>query len=198
MKFNAIRLTVFSFFFLAVFSNELPAQTTTSGALIGVVTDSSNAVVADGVVELRDTNKGTMQATRTDGDGVFRFFFLAPGRYTLTVSHEGFREQNHEVNVLLGPPGTRNVTLEIAGGSATVKVTDEMPLLQAENGDASATMKQQQISEVPNPGNDITYIAQTAPGAIMNTEGAMSNFSILGIPGTSNLFTVNGMSAKSV
>jgi len=47
MKFNAIRLTVFSFFFLAVFSNELPAQTTTSGALIGVVTDSSNAVVPD-------------------------------------------------------------------------------------------------------------------------------------------------------
>ena len=125
------------------------AQTTTSGGLTGVVTDPSKAVVPDAVVELRDTTKGTMQAAKTDVEGVFRFFFLAPGRYTLTVSHEGFREQSHEVNVLLGPPGTRNVILEIAGGSATVKVTDEMPLLQAENGDASATMKQQQISEVP-------------------------------------------------
>jgi hypothetical protein len=193
MKFNAIRLTVPSLFLLAVFSNDLPAQTTTSGALIGVVTDSSNAVVPDAVVELRDANKGAMQAAKTDGDGVFRFFFLAPGRYTLSVSHEGFREQSHEVNVLLGPPGTRNVTLEIAGGSATVKVTDEMPLLQAENGDVSTTMNQQQISEVPNPGNDLTYIAQTAPGAIMKTEGAFGNFSISGMPSTSNLFTLNGM-----
>ena len=31
----------------------------------------------------------------------------------------------------------------------TVKVTDEIPLLQTENGDVSATINQQQISEVP-------------------------------------------------
>jgi outer membrane receptor for ferrienterochelin and colicin len=56
-------------------------------------------------------------------------------------------------------------------------------------------MNQRQISEVPNPGNDLTYIAQTAPGAIMNTEGYFGgNFSISGMPGTSNLFTINGMS----
>jgi hypothetical protein len=30
----------------------------------------------------------------------------------------------------------------------------------------------------------------------MNTEGGMGNFSILGMPGTSNLFTLNGMSAN--
>lgn len=201
MKFNAILPTVFSLFLLAVFSNELPGQTTTSGALIGVVTDASKAVVPDAAVQLRDTTKGTMQAAKTDGDGVFRFFFLAPGIYTLTVSHEGFREQRHEVNVLLGPPGTSNVTLEIAGGSATVKVTDEMALLQAENGDVSTTMNRQQISEIPNPGNDLTYIAQTAPGAIMNTDSigytGAGNFSILGMPAPSNLFTLNGMNDNS-
>jgi hypothetical protein len=78
-------------------------------------------VVPDAVVELWDTTKGTMQTAKTDGDGVFRFFFVAPGRYALSVSHEGFREESHGVNVLLGPPGTRNITLEVAGGTATVK-----------------------------------------------------------------------------
>jgi len=38
---------------LAVFSNELPAQTTTSGGLIGVVTDPSEAVVPNAYVEIR-------------------------------------------------------------------------------------------------------------------------------------------------
>ncbi len=178
------------------------AQTTASGGLTGVVNDPSHAVVPNTAVELRDETKGTIQTAKTDGDGVYQFFFLAPGKYTLSVSHAGFREESHDVNVLLGPPGTRNITLEIAGGSATVKVTDEMPLLQAENGDVSTTMNLTQISQVPNPGNDLTYIAQTAPGAIMNTDTIglfyLGNFSVLGMPGTSNLFTINGMNDNNI
>jgi hypothetical protein len=49
------------------------------------------------------------------------------------------------------------------------------------------------IENQPNPGNDLTYLAQTAPGAVMNTQGGYGNFSTFGLPGTSNLFTSNGM-----
>ena len=187
--------------FLYLLTNSA-AQTTNSGALTGIVTDPSGAVMPSVDVQLRDSSKGTRQSTKTDQEGTYRFFFLAPGRYTLRVSRDGFREQRSEVDVLLGPPGTRNVMLEIAGGSATVKVTDEVPLLQAENGDASTTMNLLQVSQVPNPGNDLTYIAQTAPGAIMNTDtfgvSYLGNVSILGMPGTSNLFTLNGMNNNNI
>jgi len=121
-------------------------------------------------VEIKDNRKGTTRATKTDGEGVYRFFFLAPSRYTLTIMHDGFRKEIRTVSVLLGPPGTLNVSLEIAKASSEITVTDEAPLIQAENGDASATMNQLQISQVPNPGNDLTCIAQTTPGAIMNTD----------------------------
>ncbi len=57
---------------------------------------------------------------------------------------------------------------------------------KAENGDVSATMNQKQVSELPNPGNDLTYIVQTAPGVVMNTDvQGGANFSILGMPGFS-------------
>jgi hypothetical protein len=65
------------------------AQTTTSGGLAGVVTDPSTAVVPDADVEIKDETKGTHQSTKTDREGVYRFFFLAPERYTLTVSLAG-------------------------------------------------------------------------------------------------------------
>lgn len=46
---------------------------------------------------------------------------------------------------------------------------------------------------MPNPGNDLTYIFQTAPGVVMDTDiQGQANFSILGMPGTSVLFTLNG------
>lgn len=184
------------------FADRLHAQTATSGGLTGVVTDQSGAVLPAAEVEINDNRKGTTQSTQTDREGVYRFFFLPPSTYTLTVVRSGFRKETRAVNVLLGPSGTVNVTLEIAQASSEVTVTGEAPLIQAENGDASTTMTQKQISEVPNPGNDLTYIVQTAPGVIMNTDSQSTggiqngapNFSILGMPGTSYHVTLDGMS----
>lgn len=175
-------------------SHEMRSQTAVSGGLIGVVTDQSHAVVPNADVEIKDNSKGTIQSTRTDREGVYQFFLVLPSVYTLTVSHSGFRGESRAVNVLLGPPVTVNIALEIAKTSSEVTVTGEAPLIHAENGDVSATVNQKQISEVPNPGNDLTYIAQAAPGVVMNTDmQGLANFSTLGMPGTSNLFTVNGM-----
>jgi hypothetical protein len=172
---------------------ELSGQTTTSGALAGVVADQSNAVIPDADVEIRDDAKGTTQSTKTDREGVYRFYFLAPGRYTLTVTHAGFRERRRTVDVLLGPAVSVNVALAIATQATDITVADEVPLLQAESGDFSTAINREQISDLPNSGNDLTYIAQTAPGVVMNTDGGAGNFSSLGMPGTSNLFTLNGM-----
>jgi Carboxypeptidase regulatory-like domain len=114
---------------LASVSRVAIAQTSNTGELTGVVTDPSNAVLADADVQIKDNAKGATQSTRTDQWGMYRFFFVAPGRYTLIVSHPGFREESQDVNLLLGPPGTRNNTLAIAGGVSTVDVTDAVPLL---------------------------------------------------------------------
>jgi hypothetical protein len=170
-------------------------QTTTSGGLSGVVTDPSNALVPNADVEIKENSKGTTQSTKTDRDGVYRFFFLLPGRYTLVVTCNGFRRETRAVYVLLGSPATVNITLQIAQSNSSVTVVAEAPLIQSENGDVSTTMNQQQVAEVPNPGGDITYVAQIAPGAVMNTDqSGLANFSILGMPGTSNLFFLDGMS----
>ena len=195
MRLRPTRLLFSALLLVVCLSTELTAQTTTSGGLTGVVTDPSHAVVPTAGVEIRDTAKGTTQSTKTDREGVYRFFFLAPGRYTLAVTRGGFRKESRAVNVPLGPPVSVNVALAVAQASTSLTVTEEAPLVQAENGDVSTTMNQTQISEVPNPGNDLTYIAQAAPGVVMNTDsqGNGGNFSMLGMPGTSNRFTVNGM-----
>jgi Carboxypeptidase regulatory-like domain len=195
MRYWPVLVLLLTFPFITIFPARLNAQTTTSGGLTGVVTDPSQAVVAGAGVEIKDNAKGTSQSTNSDREGVYRFFFLAPGRYTLTVTHTGFRKQSLLANILLGPPVTVNFTLELAVERTTVDVTGEAPLIQSENGDVSTTMNQRQIAEIPNPGSDITYAAQISPGAVMNTDApGPATFSILGMPGTSNLFFLDGMS----
>ena len=178
------------------------AQTTNSGGIDGVVTDQTGGVVASAHVLITDINKGTKRTTISDGQGTYRFSFLLPGRYELTVNRDGFREEKRSVDVLLGPSVSVNVSLILATTSSEITVSGEAPTIQAENGDVSATMSQQQISEVPNPGNDLTYIVQTSPGVVMNTDSqstggvqnGASNFSMLGMPGSSYHYTLDGMS----
>ena len=195
MELSPTRWLLASLFVAVSLSRSLTAQTATSGGLTGVVTDATGAVLPNADVEIRDHNKGTTLSTSTDRLGGYGFFFLWPSRYILTVAHAGFRTEKLGVDVLLGPPVSVNVALKIAQTSTSVTVTAEAPLLHAENGDVSATMNQKQISEVPNPGNDLTYIVQTAPGVVMNTDAqAGANFSILGMPGTSYRYTIDGLS----
>jgi hypothetical protein len=203
MKLRALGFFVKTLLLFVALTATTQAQTTTSGGLTGTVTDPSDHVVPNVDVELKDNAKGTLHGTRTDSVGVYVFSFLLPGNYTLKFTHPSFKQTTITVDVLLGPPGTVNVKLVIASTSTTIKVSARAPLINTDNGDASTTMTEQQISEVPNPGNDLTYIAQTAPGLVMNTDQTgpkitLGNFSSFGMPGSSNLFTINGMNSNDM
>jgi hypothetical protein len=179
----------------ALLSGDMQSQTTTSGGLAGVVIDQTTAVVPDAVVEIKDVAKGTTQSGKTDKEGVYQFPFLRPGTYTLRVRRPGFREERRSVNVQVGPPATVNITLQIASASSEIIVTEEAPIVQAQTADVSTTINQKQVSEVPNPGNDLTYIVQITPGVVMNTDVPNApgmNFSILGMPSTSYLYSIDG------
>nr|UXE44499.1 hypothetical protein Hi04_10k_c2476_00013 [uncultured bacterium] len=203
MKSSFIGRVVITSLLFVVLTSNLTAQTTASGGLTGTVADPSNHLVPGAIVELKDNAKGTLQSTKTDAEGAYVFSFLLPGSYTLKVSYPGFTTDAVPVNVLLGPPGTLHVKLAIAPVATTIQVKTRAPLINTDNGDASTTFTERQVSEIPNPGNDLTYIAQTAPGVVMNTdtvgpEITVGNFSSLGMPGYSNLFTVNGMNSNDM
>lgn len=189
-------------FFAAVFallvvlslgSTRLAAQTATSGDIAGVVTDPSGATVPGAKITLKDETKGYTQETTTNKDGVYHFYLLTPGPYTLLVSATGFETFTRHSNVAVGQIATLNVQMTLGAATTSVTVTEAAPLLQTDNGDTATSVTQQQVSNVPNPGNDLSAIAQLAPGVIMNTQGGFGNVEAFGLPATSNLFTMNGM-----
>src|SRR5215510_8558380 len=57
----------------------------TTGSLLGTVTDPGDAAVAGARVELRNVSTGAVIATTTGTEGIFRFNSLVPATYTLTV-----------------------------------------------------------------------------------------------------------------
>ena len=57
---------------------------------------------------------------------MYRFFFLSPSQYTLTVVHDGFRKASRSVTVLLETPVTVNITLEITKANMQLVVTAKL------------------------------------------------------------------------
>jgi hypothetical protein len=80
MRFWSSRVLLSALLLAILFIDAASAQTTTSGGLTGVITDPSGALVVDARVEIKDERKGTTQSTKTNREGVYRFFFLAPSR----------------------------------------------------------------------------------------------------------------------
>ena len=78
-----------------------------------------------------------------------------------------------------------------ARASQTVEVSADVPLLNTEAAQITS-FSAAQVALLPSAGGDLTNIAFTAPGVVVNNTGGYGNFTVNGLPATSNLFTVNG------
>jgi hypothetical protein len=172
------------------------AQSLTTGQVAGTVTDSSGAAVTNAAVTLKSVDKGNSQGAKTNSSGAYQFSLLAPGKYSVTVDVTGFQSVTRETQVNVGRISTVDISLSIGNASETVTVTEQIPLINQQNGDVGTTISEIEVQEVPNPGNDITYIAQVAPGVVANTTGGQGNFASNGISATANLFTIDGMDSN--
>src|SRR5688572_22918774 len=97
-------------------ASSLFAQTSTTGALEGTVSDA-NGPLPGVTVELHSPNLQGARVAVTDADGSFRFALLPPGSYTLTANLSGFAEVNRgNIQVPLG----KTATVEVRMSSASV------------------------------------------------------------------------------
>jgi hypothetical protein len=170
----------------------LVAQSLVSGDLTGTVTDPSGAVVPNATVTLKSNGTGATRNTTSTNNGSYRFSLLQPGSYTVSASASGFSKAETTTMINVGQATVADIKMAVGTSSQTVEVTSAAPLVQADSADLSTNFDQNVVANSPNGGNDLTYIAQTAPGINMNTGMGYGNFNTAGLPATSNVFTMNG------
>jgi hypothetical protein len=168
------------------------AQTMTTGSVRGVVTNPKNAVVANAEVLLTNNAKGTIETTKTNLSGEYAFGLLDPGSYTISVSYTGFQQSTKIVTVPLGEVVTVDFQLSVQPQQGPIRVQTGS-MLHTQNANVGETISRLQVGQIPNPGQDMTYLAQFSPGTVINTTGGgTGNFSNFGMPATSNRFSVDG------
>ncbi len=120
------------------------------GRVQGAVTDPSQAPVAAAKVTLRNTQTGTEAAADTDQGGKYKFDFVLPGTYVLTVENPGFAKATREgVAVLTRGDVTLDVQLAIGNVAETVNVEAEAAAVSFNTSTMNTTVQGQLLKDVP-------------------------------------------------
>ncbi len=160
------------------------------GAIEGVITDTSGAVLPGVTVEARSATRGVVSAV-SDQNGVYRFPSLPPGTYEVTATLEGFTPARSDtVDLRLGQVLKVDLTLQVGGVTENVVVTGESPLIDVKQSASFANIEAEFIDRIPK-GRDFTSVVTVAPGA--NQEGDAGGISIDGASGAENKFVIDGV-----
>src|SRR5579864_4056488 len=122
--------------FVLTFGAGLLAQETT-GRLHGAVMDPSGAVIPGATITLKNSS-GLSMTAKSDGVGAYDIKGLVPGRYTLSVSAQGFTAGAQTVVIAAGQDKKLDLSLQIKTEEQEVVVEGEGAKVST-NPDANAS-----------------------------------------------------------
>ena len=164
---------------------------TSSGTLVGAVTDPTGAVAPKATVSAVSPQFGTPHETHTDSVGTYRMEGLQPGTYTVTITLEGFKTVTVTgVSINGSLTTTINGKLELAPATQTLEIqAPAAQIIDTQSGQMGENLSHQEVTQLPYFSLDPAELAMTLPG-VHDTplgQGAVNTRLTNGIP-----FSVNG------
>src|SRR5688572_33383895 len=118
-KFFGLSMMIVCF---ALFTGNVFAQTTTTGAIEGTVSDQNEAPVANATVTASGPNLIGTQSSQTSSDGKYQILSLPPGRYTVVIEETAGFGKLERADVIVNLSKTATVDLTLLPKSATAQV----------------------------------------------------------------------------
>ena len=138
--------------------------TATTGAVNGVVTDSTKAVVPGVTVRLSGTSLIAEQTTVTGDTGAYSFSAVPPGAHTLTFERAGFATVIREgIQVAIGFTATVNVELSLGTVSDLVTVSGASPVVDISSTAVATSFDAERLASLPG-ARDIFAVLANTPG----------------------------------
>jgi hypothetical protein len=172
------------------------------GTISGRIVDAAGGTVAHVKVAAVEKATNTKIETTTDASGQYNLPFLAPGQYDVTFEAAGFRTAVRQaIDLASGEHPIVDVQLVVGDISQKVDVTDEAPMVNAENASTGQSITARQVEDLPLNGRTPLMLAQLSMGVISTTQpslvhpfdaAAPSALSIGGLPSQTSELLLDG------
>ena len=165
-------------FCLALTSTVWGQAEITTGTVQGDVADEKGGTVPGATAEIKNLDTNFSRTQTTTADGHFAFLLLPPGRYTLTVSKQGFAtivQQN--LTLTVGQAITLPVSMKISATSERIVVT-ATPVIESTETASSSTLNELSVSSTPVLGRKFEDLLTLTPGVsiVQGPDGDEINF----------------------
>jgi hypothetical protein len=176
------------------------------GAISGIITDPSGAIVPGAKVTAVEQATGTKLSTVSTAAGIYTFVSLSPGKYQVTVGAKGFETVvQKNIDVTLDQVSTVNVSLTLGNVNEVVTVNEATSLVDTSNSTVGQLISSETIDRVPLLTRNVFDLVQLSAG-VTPANGApnsSSSFAIENIssgrPGVDvSSYTINGAIVGSV
>jgi hypothetical protein len=157
----------------------------TKGSISGSVVDASGASVPGARVVAVELASGLSYATATNSAGSFRLSLLGVGKYSVSISKQGFhRLAIPGVSVASAvDTGLGKMTLQVGSVTTTVEVSGAPGLLETTQSQVSTTLTSSFIQHFPgvNENEGLDYLALMLPGVVNPRDAMFSNSNGVGL-----------------
>ncbi len=167
------------------------AQTVTTGAISGLVTDESGGVLPGASVEAVHEPTGTRYSAVSGTDGRFSILNVrVGGPYSVTVKLSGFKDQKYSgLNVALGSELAVPARLKLESVTESVEVVAEASaIINPSATGPAANIPMEAVQNMPSVSRAITDIARLSPHFTPVGNGDGSGADVLSVGGRSSRY----------
>jgi len=181
-------------------------QTAATATIVGEVLDTSGAVVAGAVVEIRDAGTGLSRKVAADEIGAYTLSGVSPGRYSISARKAGFRTAViTEFGVDVARSYKLNLTLSVGELSERVEVKVSAGAeLQTLDAAVGVVIQGESLLRMPAINRSaMTFFAlqpMVAPSRGQIALGAGQHLSgqVAGARADQNTFTIDGLDVSDI
>src|SRR5579864_6172384 len=161
----------------ACFWSGLATAQVAGATLSGLVTDSSQAAIANATVTTKNLATGEARVVQTNGEGFYSVPNLLPGSYDVSIAAKQFTTTLQRGIVLtVGAQQALNISLKPGKVSEVVEVMSTPPDVQTATSAVSSTVDSRTVRELPLNGRDWTTLATLEPGVLSVPNQATTSF----------------------
>src|SRR5580658_6872460 len=148
-------------------------QAAGTGAISGIVSDPSGAVVPGADVTAQNLATGEVRHTASSAKGDYSFQLLSPGRYQVVIAKAGFSTATLTgVAVNVTETSTVNATLVVGTTKQTIEVQAAGQLLQTESSTLGQLVTGEMVEDLPLVTRNYTQIIDLSPGVSADVTNA--------------------------
>jgi hypothetical protein len=150
---------------LVALSGHAGAQESASSAIVGVVTDTTQASLPGATVTVTQVGTSAQRVVVTDGEGRFSVPGLRPATYSVRVELQGFSPSEIKELVLRNGETVRpTLTLGLGNVAEQITVTGETPLLQTQSASVGQVISDKMIETLPLNGRGVLSLTALSAG----------------------------------